>query len=145
MVWFWHFWNINQCKSTDFVKLFLWYYDFFHFHTLWLCDCHYQKHVYCLNIFTVYVLMCSLYGLCIVYVANDYNDYKKWINTTKNNLLQIFVCQALVQSCKVKTKRTWANTFFTWATHHQPLTLSMKECSGKKVLSTSRCQLSKGN
>ena len=43
---------------------------------------HYGLSKACLNIFKY--LMCLLwkYGLCIVYVADDY------LNTTKNNLLQ---------------------------------------------------------
>ena len=42
-----------------------------------------------------------------------------------------------VQSPKVKTKRTWADTNITGATTHPPThpsLLSMKESSGKKVL-----------
>ena len=45
-------------------------------------------------------------------------------------------CQARVRSPKVKTKRTLADTIITWATTPlpHPQLLSMKECSGKKVL-----------
>ena len=43
-------------------------------------------------------------------------------------------CQAQVQSPKVKTKGTWADTKIPWATTPTIKLLSMKECSGKKVL-----------
>ena len=41
-----------------------------------------------------------------------------------------------VQSLKVKTKRTWADTKITWATTHptHPSLLSIKESSDSKVL-----------
>ena len=44
----------------------------------------------------------------------------------------IFYCQVRVQSPKVKTKRTWADSIITWATHPTHPLSSMKECSGKK-------------
>ena len=46
---------------------------------------------------------------------------------------QSVYCQVQVQSPKVKTRRTWADTKITWATTHHhttPYFLSMKECSG---------------
>ena len=48
-------------------------------------------------------------------------------------------CQAQVQSPKVKTKRTWADTKITWANHHHGSDMGQVEkeaSSGKEILDT---------